>query len=199
MRSKRKLCVIPAIFLILSATAYGDGIPFEALQAQIDALSEQVLALQADAPNPSVVGRLYCRTRSDTITTPTGGLLRRVDRRVWTFDPPMAAGTLSQDPISTVTTTQESTGPNTRSGTIGGTQSTANYTQTGNLLAITFDSGNVINLLVSADGSLAVGWRIAGSGPSQSGPANIQNENLLVEIGSLAECAPDMVTDYPPE
>jgi hypothetical protein len=197
MRSKRKLCVIPAIFLILSATAHGGGDPFEALQAQIDALSAQVLALQADAPNPSVVGRLYCRTRSDTITIPDGTLVRAVTRQVWTFDPPMAAGTLSMDPISNVRTTQESTGPNTRSGTIGGTQSTANYTQIGNLLAITFVSGNVVNFHVSADGSLAVGWRIAGSGPIQSGPANIQNENLLVEIGSLAECAPDMVTDYP--
>jgi hypothetical protein len=182
MRSIQVLIALTAIFLVQSVVAQSEGgVP--GLQAQIDAL----------APNASVAGRMYCRTRSDTILIPNGALNRRVIKQVWGFDL-LVAGMVTIYPVSSVAMNQGSAGPNTRTGTVGGTQVAANYLQSGNHVTITFVSSNVANLLVSADGSLAYGWTF----PSVSNLAvNIQIENTLVEIGSPAECVADTVTDYP--
>ena len=191
MRSIQVIFALTAIFLAESVVADKVGVP--GLQAQIDALAADVLALQANAPNPSMAGRVYCRTRSDTVLRPNGGLVRRVTKQVWSFDL-LVAGMVTQDPVSNVGMTQGSTGPNTRTGTVGGQQGFANYLQSGNHVTVTFGTGNVLNLLASADGSLAYGWTF----PSVPNPAvNIQFENTLVEIGSPAECVADIVTNYP--
>jgi hypothetical protein len=154
--------VIPAVMLAFAGQAAmadtpppENQTPFGELQTQIDALSDRVDSLEANAPTSDVEGRSYCMMVNITVqrgwsNTATEEMQKFIVRRVATF----TGGALIATTIDGLDIRQDDNGVITGDPVVAGEVLGGTYTQTGQRLDVLLDTGASRVWYVSADGSV---------------------------------------------
>ena len=154
--------VIPIVILAFASQAAIAGAPplenrtpFAELQARIDALSDRVDSLEANAPTPDVEGRSYCMMVNITVqrgwsNTATEELQKFIVRRVATF----TGGAFTATTIDGLDIRQDDNGVITGEPVVPGDVLGGTFTQTSQRLDVLLDSGQSRVWYVSADGSV---------------------------------------------
>ena len=158
----RTLKLVSTIIMVLACqSALADSAPLNApgplgdLQAQIEALNDRIETLETNAPTSIVDGRSYCAMVDVTVqrgwsNTGTEETQTVVFRRLATF----SGGAFMATTTDGLDINQDDSGVVSGALVAPGAVLAGVYTQTGQRLDVTFDTGETRVWYVSADGSV---------------------------------------------